>query len=273
MSWIRRWDPLNCCFKIKIQHFYLDGSVETTTLIWVWPVHVSHLSSEDTDAVHPHQSSGQTFNKTFSRSIFLILPLSHLLLFIASFLPSSFGVVLFFSSQFLSPPSLRSSPPVPSSTPLEWTAETKTRPTRKIWHLSQCKSTRSPVSQLLSSFEGSWFPHFDLAEWLRNIYIFTYKYICVRTRTTLASERAASGDRCRNTHMDEQVNTQRQTCAHWHKHAQKFICYTQTTLHCFIRSGFWQSEVRLSEQWQLYGNGCSTFNSVDICEFRASYEA
>lgn len=123
---------------------------------------ISHLSSEDTDAVHPHQSDWQTFNKTFSSLNFPVPPLSFLLLLVTSFCLLSVSV----------------SPPHPLlsslnlsllllSCPLHLSFQRTVRAVREdlstkieadseTWQLSWCTSTRPLVFQLLSSFYGSW---------------------------------------------------------------------------------------------------------------------
>lgn len=119
---------------------------------------VSHLGSEDTDAVHPHRSDWQTFTETSSSCNFPVPPLSRLLLLVTSFCRLSVSVSSFSSSsvipQSLSPPFLTSSPPVLSSEQPEKTSTAKAD--SDTWQLSRCTSTRPFVFQLLSSFYGSW---------------------------------------------------------------------------------------------------------------------
>lgn len=72
---------------------------------------VSHLGSEDTDAVHHHRLHQQTFTKTSSSSNFPAPPLSRLLLLVTYLCRLSVTVSSFSSSscipQSLSPPSPR----------------------------------------------------------------------------------------------------------------------------------------------------------------------
>lgn len=95
-------------------------------------VPMSHLGSEDTDAIHPHQFDWQTFTKTSRGSNFPVPPIRCLLLLVACFSRLSVSVsFLPFIVQFLSPPFLVSSPPVLSSEQPHRTSLLKQRPNRK----------------------------------------------------------------------------------------------------------------------------------------------
>ena len=82
---------------------------------------------------------------------------------------------------YLSPPSSHRSaspsslPRVLSTCPLTGAARedfsTKSQADSETWQLARCTSTHPLVIQMLSSFYGSWTPHFDLKECMAREYV------------------------------------------------------------------------------------------------------
>lgn len=170
---------------------------------------VSHLGSEETDAVHPHQSTGHTLNKTLYRSNSSILPLVTtdsipfclLPAFVSSFFPLPSSVPLPSSSQAIS------TCPFTSDVTTDHCAETEVDPQNAA---AVPPALLFPACRLRIKAAGF---HIltSRSTWLRNIYIFPYKYICVRTRTTLHSRK-------HRRYLETDART------HTHTHSETDVC-------------------------------------------------
>lgn len=218
-------------------------------------VPVSHLGSEDTDAIHPHQFDWQTFTKTSRGSNFPVPPIRCLLLLVACFSRLSVSVSSFpFIVQFLSPPFLVSSPPVLSSEQPDRTSLLKQRPNRK--HGESVPMHLDPPSWFPAAFFVLW--QLVATFWTRRVH--GSEYISARMQNTQhtytrkhTQKKAANVWRQpqKRTHMDAQANTHtdRRVCTDISAYTNRFT-HTHTTL-CFFLSGqvsVWQKWGGLSEQ-------------------------
>lgn len=208
-----------------------------STLICSLPV--SHLGSEDTDAVHPHQSNWQTFTETSPSCNFPIPPpFSRLLLSATSFCSLSVSVSSFSTSSFI-PQSLSL---LPFSCPLHLSFHQSSQSGLLCWIRGRLGNMAAVPVHLHppSCFPAAVFVLWQLVATFWPQRVHSAEYTSAHMQNTLSTQKKWTGKHAEtgaatHTHGCTGKHSNRQTCIRRHKHSQ-YIYYTQTH-HSAVLSG------------------------------------